>query len=66
ITQAMPLRRWGTNDDVADSALFLSSDAASYVTGTILDTDGGAVISIPGTEAADADDPRVKGPNQRA
>ncbi len=61
ITDAMPLRRWGTNGDVADSALFLSSDAASYVTGTILDTDGGAVISIPGTEKADPDDVRVKG-----
>ena len=61
ITDAMPLRRWGTNDDIADSALFLSSDAASYVTGTILDTDGGAVISIPGTEKADPKDVRVKG-----
>jgi hypothetical protein len=57
----MPLRRWGTNADIADSALFLSSDAASYVTGTILDTDGGAVISIPGTEKADPKDVRVKG-----
>ncbi len=27
----------------------------------ILDTDGGAVISIPGTEKADPDDVRVKG-----
>ncbi len=61
ITEAMPLRRWGTNDDIADSALFLSSDAASYVTGTILDTDGGAVISIPGTDKADPGDVRVKG-----
>jgi NAD(P)-dependent dehydrogenase (short-subunit alcohol dehydrogenase family) len=61
VTEAMPLKRWGTNTDIADSALFLSSDAASYVTGTILDTDGGAVISIPGTEKADPDDVRVKG-----
>ena len=66
ITRAMPLRRWGTNDDVADSALFLASDAASYVTGTILDTDGGAVISIPGTDSVEGDDVRVKGPNSRS
>ena len=65
ITRAMPLRRWGTNDDVADSALFLASDAASYVTGTILDTDGGAVISIPGSDPVEGPDPRVKGPNLR-
>src|SRR5581483_7616483 len=47
ITKAMPLRRWGTNDDIADGALFLASPAASYVTGTILEVDGGATISSP-------------------
>ena len=61
IGQSMPLRRWGTVDDVADSALFLSSDAASYITATILDTDGGAVISVPATDKADKNDVRVKG-----
>lgn len=67
ITRAMPLRRWGTVDDVADSALFLASDAASYVTGTILETDGGATISNPATDRDDLGaDPRVKGPTQHA
>lgn len=47
ITQAMPLRRWGTNDDIANTALFLASEAASYITGTIIDTDGGAGIASP-------------------
>ncbi len=47
ITNSMPLRRWGTNDDVSNSALFLASEAASYITGTILDTDGGAGIASP-------------------
>lgn len=61
IGKSMPLRRWGTVDDVADSALFLSSDAASYITATILDTDGGAVISVPNTDKADKNDVRVKG-----
>lgn len=67
ITQASPLRRWGTNDDIADSALFLASDAASYITGTILDTDGGITISIPDAGSSeDGTDARVKGPNKRS
>jgi NAD(P)-dependent dehydrogenase (short-subunit alcohol dehydrogenase family) len=65
ITQASPLRRWGTNDDIADSALFLASDAASYITGTILETDGGITISNPEPGPADGPDPRIKGPNPR-
>jgi NAD(P)-dependent dehydrogenase (short-subunit alcohol dehydrogenase family) len=67
ITRATPLRRWGTNDDIADSALFLASDAASYITGTILDTDGGTLVANPESGAADdGADPRVKGPKARA
>ena len=53
ITRAMPLRRWGKESDIADAALFLASDASSYVTGTILDVDGGAVIASP--EGGDVD-----------
>ena len=65
ITRATPLRRWGTNDDIADSALFLCSDAASYITGTILETDGGITISSPEAGPSEGPDPRVKGPNKR-
>jgi NAD(P)-dependent dehydrogenase (short-subunit alcohol dehydrogenase family) len=32
--QSVPLRRLGTKDELADLALFLCSDAASYITGT--------------------------------
>jgi NAD(P)-dependent dehydrogenase (short-subunit alcohol dehydrogenase family) len=35
------LKRFGTPADIAQAAMFLASDAASYVTGTILDCDGG-------------------------
>lgn len=36
-----PMRRLGSTDDVAASALFLSSDAASFINGVTLVVDGG-------------------------
>lgn len=36
------LSRWGTPREIAGPALFLASEAASYVTGTVLLVDGGA------------------------
>jgi 7-alpha-hydroxysteroid dehydrogenase len=36
-----PLKRLGEVDDIAAGAVYLASDAASYVTGRILDIDGG-------------------------
>ncbi len=38
-----PLRRVGTADDIAQAALYLASDAASFVTGTVLVVDGGGL-----------------------
>ena len=35
------LNRWGTPEDIGKAALYLCSDAASYVTGVILPVDGG-------------------------
>jgi NAD(P)-dependent dehydrogenase (short-subunit alcohol dehydrogenase family) len=40
-----PLRRFGTGRDVANVALFLCSDAASYVNGAVIYCDGGQVLS---------------------
>lgn len=40
-SKAVALRRFGTVDDIANAAWFLSSDEAAYITGTILDCDGG-------------------------
>jgi 3-oxoacyl-[acyl-carrier protein] reductase len=40
-TNAIPLRRSGKTQDVADCALFLASDLSSYMTGQVLQVDGG-------------------------
>ena len=47
----IPLRDYGTKRDIADAALFLASDQARYITGAILDVDGGSVL---GDASADA------------
>lgn len=41
VEQGVPLRRFGTKDELADLALFLCSDAAAYVTGAVYVCDGG-------------------------
>jgi NAD(P)-dependent dehydrogenase (short-subunit alcohol dehydrogenase family) len=41
IAAHIPLRRLGLPDDVATAALFLASDAASWITGQTLVVDGG-------------------------
>ena len=40
-TKQIPLRRGGTPEDVANVALFLASDLSSYVSGQVIQIDGG-------------------------
>jgi 3-oxoacyl-[acyl-carrier protein] reductase len=39
--KSIPLQRVGMPDDVANCALFLASDASSYITGQVIQVDGG-------------------------
>jgi NAD(P)-dependent dehydrogenase (short-subunit alcohol dehydrogenase family) len=44
IAGRLPLRRLGEPDDIARAALFLASEAASWITGHVLVIDGGALV----------------------
>jgi NAD(P)-dependent dehydrogenase (short-subunit alcohol dehydrogenase family) len=41
LTQAIPLKRFATKDEIADLAVFLCSDSAKFVTGAVVVCDGG-------------------------
>ena len=41
---AIPLKRPGTVEDIANTAAFLASDEASYITGEVIRVDGGIAI----------------------
>jgi 3-oxoacyl-[acyl-carrier protein] reductase len=44
IEATVPMRRFGTPDEIADAAVFLCSDRASFITGTCLVVDGGQTV----------------------
>ena len=43
---ALPWKRLGTPEDIAHAATFLCSDAADYITGTVLSVDGGYWLKV--------------------
>ena len=45
LLDTLSLRRWESADDVADLLVFLASDAASYITGTLVDVSGGKLAT---------------------
>ncbi len=47
LLNSIPLKRMGTVDDIGNAAVFLASPLASYITGTLLVTDGGQ--NLPGS-----------------
>ncbi len=40
----LPMGRWGTSEEVAESVIWLCSDASSFVTGHAISVDGGLVV----------------------
>jgi NAD(P)-dependent dehydrogenase (short-subunit alcohol dehydrogenase family) len=48
VKRMIPLGDYGEKKDIADLAIFLSSDSAKYITGAILDCDGGSSMTIRG------------------
>jgi NAD(P)-dependent dehydrogenase (short-subunit alcohol dehydrogenase family) len=51
VERSVPLRRYGTKDELADLALFLCTDAAGYITGSVYCCDGGTGLSRGATLA---------------
>src|SRR5256885_7841677 len=45
LTRGIPLQRFATKNEIADLALFLSSDAAKFITGAIVGCDGGQSLA---------------------
>ncbi|PPG63084.1 short-chain dehydrogenase [Rathayibacter sp. AY2B7] len=45
LLDTLTLRRWGTADSIADLLVFLASDAADYITGTLIDVSGGKLAT---------------------
>jgi 3-oxoacyl-[acyl-carrier protein] reductase len=43
---SVPLKRYGTAEEIAGAAVYLASDAAAYVTGAVLPIDGGIGMGL--------------------
>ncbi len=43
----IPTHRWGEEDDIAGTAIFLASHASAYITGAIIPVDGGTQLVHP-------------------
>ena len=45
-SRKIPLDRWADPGDIADGVLYLASEEADYVTGTVLEVDGGKQLGV--------------------
>ena len=44
ISKSIPLKRMGKTEDIANLANFLASDESSYITGQVINVDGGMLM----------------------
>ena len=44
MANAVPLKRMGSVEDVANAILFLASDESAYITGQVIEVSGGLVV----------------------
>nr|WP_315597298.1 SDR family oxidoreductase [uncultured Cupriavidus sp.] len=58
IKSRLALRDYGSLQDIADTALFLASDNARFITGAIIDCDGGSALGDASPDALTATTPR--------
>ena len=42
----LPMKRFATTEEIAQAVIYLASDAAHYITGTMLTIDGGATLPV--------------------
>ncbi len=40
------MKRFATTEEIAQAVIYLASDAADYITGTMLTIDGGATLPV--------------------
>ena len=45
LLDTLTLREWGAKEDIANLVCFLASDAARYITGTLIDISGGKLAT---------------------
>ena len=51
IIKRIALRGYGTKTDIAEAAIFLSTESAKYITGAIINVDGGSELGDAGGNA---------------